>query len=68
MIRVTTQKIPRSGFRNNRHGGEGTIKVDEGSTFIGENLLFFNNVATNEKGGAISSSGSQTILFNTTFN
>ena len=28
MIRVTTQRSTRSGFRHLRHGGQGAIKVD----------------------------------------
>jgi hypothetical protein len=28
MIRVTTQRLIRSGFRNMRHGGQGVIKID----------------------------------------
>lgn len=51
-----------------RHGGQGAIKLDYGSTLIGENIIFFNNTATDEKGGVISSSGSQTVLFNISFN
>jgi predicted outer membrane repeat protein len=34
---------------------------------IGENIIFFNNTAADEKGGAIYSSGSKTTLFNITF-
>ena len=51
-----------------RHGGQGAIKLDYGSSLIGENIIFFNNTATDEKGGVISSSGSQTVLINITFN
>jgi len=67
MIRVTTQRSTRSGFRNMRHVGHGAIRIDSGSTLIGENIIFFNNTATDEKGGAIYSTGSKTTLFNITF-
>ena len=42
--------------------------MDYGSFLMGENLMFTNCTATQEKGGAIVSSKSHVILFNITFN